>query len=255
MPKIMKIGFNYAGLESSVAKEARDTAHRLRERGNAFIIEVGLTLLHMKGLLGHGAFGPWVRTELRWTDRTAQNYMRAAEVFADKSEIISHLPSTTVYDLAAKSVPNDVRNEIIREFQESGCTDKDVAAKKIRDFKLSTKKTVAPNKREKHQAGETQCCVLHPTEGGRQKTPGAAAEAAALIVEALGDGTDHLFRLMEKASWNDIKAELMVLISKPKQPEPQASSRVSKPKQPEPQASSRVSKPKQPEPQAPSRVH
>ncbi|UGB28689.1 DUF3102 domain-containing protein (plasmid) [Methylorubrum sp. B1-46] len=65
----------------------------------------------MKELLGHGNFLPWIKDEFGMSDRTALNFMRVAERF--KSEIVSDLPPTVLYALAAPSTPDEVKDEII----------------------------------------------------------------------------------------------------------------------------------------------
>jgi hypothetical protein len=98
--------FDYAGLPDTVAAEARRIVDRYRERGQNHILETGRDLIRMKKALGHGAFGAWITAEFNMSERTAHNYMRAAEAFdGDKSAIVALLPPSTVYALAAKSAP------------------------------------------------------------------------------------------------------------------------------------------------------
>jgi hypothetical protein len=71
------------------------------------IIAIGEALRDAKGHLEHGKFGDWVATECGLTMRTAQNYMRAAEL-TDKSEIVSLLNPAAIYRLAKPTTPPDV---------------------------------------------------------------------------------------------------------------------------------------------------
>jgi predicted transcriptional regulator len=81
------------------------------------ILEIGDHLRRVKERLAHGTFGRWIEEEFGWTERTAQNYMRAAIEFSGQYEIISVLPPTTVYRLAAPSTPAPVREEIIERME------------------------------------------------------------------------------------------------------------------------------------------
>ena len=45
----------------------------------------------MKNALPHGRFGPWLKAEFGWTERTAQNFMNVAGQFGSKTEMISDL--------------------------------------------------------------------------------------------------------------------------------------------------------------------
>lgn len=109
-------GFDYADLPAEVAVEAREVADRVREahaRTVQTVIAMGRELLRVKGKLTHGQFGRWLDAEFGGGARTAQNYMSAAERFADKSETVSYLPTTTVYQLASPSTPEKVRHEVV----------------------------------------------------------------------------------------------------------------------------------------------
>ena len=74
----------------------------------------GKDLLAVKDRLEHGLFLKWVEAEMGMTARTAQNFMQAAAHFGSKSEIVSHLPPTTLYKLASPSTPAHVRETVLR---------------------------------------------------------------------------------------------------------------------------------------------
>src|SRR4051794_22974901 len=98
------VGFDYSVLPADVQEEARAVADRIKERNRvtwAAILDTGLDLLEIKQQLQHGSFLGWIEHEFGMTERTAQNYMRAASEFGDKSEIVADLPLTTIYTLAA----------------------------------------------------------------------------------------------------------------------------------------------------------
>jgi len=82
------------------------------------IIAIGEALRDAKKHLEHGRFVEWVVTECCFTIRTAQNYMRAAEL-TDKSEIVSRLNPAAIYRLAKASTPPDVVDRVV-EMLEAG---------------------------------------------------------------------------------------------------------------------------------------
>jgi hypothetical protein len=81
------------------------------------VIEIGRRLAECKKLVGHGAWLPWLEREFGWSDRTALNFMRVAEL--SKSETVSNLnlPVKALYLLAAPSTPTEARDEIIERVQ------------------------------------------------------------------------------------------------------------------------------------------
>src|SRR5438874_1571485 len=82
--ELVVVGFNYEVLETKVADKVRSTADRIRERVNKAaqdIIEGGNDLLAVKEALGHGHFGPGLKAEFGWSERSARNFMSVAERF------------------------------------------------------------------------------------------------------------------------------------------------------------------------------
>jgi hypothetical protein len=55
--------------------------------------------------------------EVALSERSAQNHMRVAEEFDGKSATVADLPPTVVYKLAAKTVPPEVRQDILRQLE------------------------------------------------------------------------------------------------------------------------------------------
>ena len=106
-------GFDYGGLETATANQIRSIADRIRTRAKDFYLEIGRDLIAAHDALGHGLFGKWLDAEFGWTDRTARNFMSAARLAESKSEIVSVLPATALYKLAAPSTPETVRDQII----------------------------------------------------------------------------------------------------------------------------------------------
>lgn len=98
-------------------KLAEQVRNHSRSSTNS-IIAIGKALHDAKQRLSHGKFGEWVVAECGFTMRTAQNYMRAAEL-TDKSEIVSRLNPAAIYRLAKASTPPDVVNRVL-EMLEAG---------------------------------------------------------------------------------------------------------------------------------------
>lgn len=110
------ITFNYGMLSVEKAASARAAAERIKlrmARAAQDIIETGRELSDQKDALGHGNFLAWIEAEFGMTDRTARNFMAVHKQFGSKSEMISDLPPTALYALAAPSTPEPVRDEAL----------------------------------------------------------------------------------------------------------------------------------------------
>jgi hypothetical protein len=113
------VGFNYDLLETKVAEKVRSSADRIRERINKTvedIIAVGNELLAVKDSLDHGQFGPWLKAEFGWSERSARNFMAVAEQFG-KSANFADLPfqPSAAYLLAAPAVPDEARQKAVEK--------------------------------------------------------------------------------------------------------------------------------------------
>jgi hypothetical protein len=110
----------YAGLPAETRDIVRSAAARIRERRQRQIediIAIGRDLLLVKERLGHGQFLAWLQVEVALSERSAQNHMRVAEEFEGKSATVADLPPTVVYKLAAKTVPPEVRQDILSQLE------------------------------------------------------------------------------------------------------------------------------------------
>jgi hypothetical protein len=145
--------FDYSPLELKTAEKVQAAAERIREtvkRTIEDLIGVGRDLLAVKEALPHGQFGPWLRAEFGWTERTARNFMAVAEQFGPKTEMISDLKiePTAAYLLAAPSAPAEAR-EVAVERAEAG---ERITAKVAKQILAEKRKK--PGKRRKRASAE-----------------------------------------------------------------------------------------------------
>jgi hypothetical protein len=155
------VGFNYDLLETKVAEQVRSSADRIRERVKKTvedIIEVGNDLLAVKEALEHGQFGPWLKAEFGWSERTAQNFMsvfgwseRTAQNFMSvaerfKSAKFAELPiqPSAAYLLAAPAVPDEARQVAI-EKAEAG---EEITFTTAKEIVAEAKKKKRPRRRK-----------------------------------------------------------------------------------------------------------
>jgi len=195
------VAFDYAQLSPETARLLRETAdqiRRWRRQTIKYIIETGLNLLGVRDNLEHGQFGIWLQAEFGWTDRTARNYMAAAEAFRDKTEIISDLPATVVYQLASPSTPTAARDAVVSRLQD----DKRLPLDEIRDIiadakeqdrtaRAEAKKTAEQKAKEARSKARREArdvrdaAALRDWRADAEARDVARAKAAAVIVRRL----------------------------------------------------------------------
>lgn len=107
------VAFSYAVMDDASAREARKVVGRYRGRVKACVIGTGLDLIAMKARFKR-VFQRWHIAEMNVTPRTAENYMQAAKRLGDKYEIISHLPPTLLYKLAARATSDAVLASMLK---------------------------------------------------------------------------------------------------------------------------------------------
>jgi Protein of unknown function (DUF3102) len=111
-----------ANISTDIAKDAALAAHaaaihHLAGRVVGDVVEISRRLTDAKRLCGHGNFGTWLKREFRWSEDTAERYMRVADL--DKIRTVRNLdlPLKGLYLLAAPSTPPEVRDKIIERAQ------------------------------------------------------------------------------------------------------------------------------------------
>ncbi|WP_336489579.1 DUF3102 domain-containing protein [Methylobacterium nigriterrae] len=217
--------FDYGQLEPEVAQEARSVAARYRSRVQAYVIDTGRDLLAMKERLDHGQFLSWVKAEMGLTPRTAQNFMQAAAQLGHKCEIVSHLPPTTLYRLAASSTPAHVREDIVRRLEAHESLPPKTIEAMVEDAKEKAKRRAAEEKEAarwaalspEQQAAEAKHrksrarrkaereVQLNRERAEREKRARAEAaerEVAALfLVEKMGKHLPRFLQLAKASGW------------------------------------------------------
>jgi hypothetical protein len=137
-------GFPYDSVDAQIADQLRHTkglvAQEVRHQSRS-ILRVGQLLLKIKPSLEHGVFTRYVESELPFTLRTAENYMRAAGLLAgSKTEIVSLLSPIGMDALAA--LPEDKRARALAALAAEGADIPSIEAD-IGSARLSSKKPAA----------------------------------------------------------------------------------------------------------------
>lgn len=141
------IGLSDIGRADLAADDVREATARIRKSIGKLVrsfIDIGNDLIIIKAGVGHGNFLPWIKTEFGMTEKTAQRYMSIAREY--KNDMVSNLPPTVLYALAAKSTPPEVRAEAIEMAVSSEkVTTKVVAGLKSKHEHTKTKPAVKSN--------------------------------------------------------------------------------------------------------------
>lgn len=141
---------------NTIASEIRYIQNDVQQYAAAGALKIGERLCEAKELLDHGEFGPWLKDEFGWTDRTAQKLMAVYREFGDDQKSLfgpeintktySDLPVSKLYLLI--SVPESEREEFVKE--------NDIAEISVREMEklLKEKKAAEENARESADALE-----------------------------------------------------------------------------------------------------
>jgi hypothetical protein len=86
----------------------------LMRRSAADIVDIGLKLTEVKGILGHGNFGIWLESEFGWSYPTAANFMKVADSFKSLNFRDLEIAPSALYSLASGTTPAPIREEFIQ---------------------------------------------------------------------------------------------------------------------------------------------
>jgi hypothetical protein len=216
--------FDYGSMSASDADGLRakaDNIRRLSQSSTAQIIELGHELMEVKQQLPHGRFENWVRAECGINIRTAENYIRAAQLAKDKNETVSLLPPGLVYRLASKSAPTEIVEEVLdragkgevidpREVEDSLRTARRQKAKANQKEKKRKQRGVSAKTRKRLEAEEEK------REEKQRLAEERCQQVAVAILERIGDDGVRFFlnAVRDEYVW-DIFRSLEALLAAP----------------------------------------
>ena len=132
-PIVRTTRFAYTSISQASIDEAEATVDRILNRLRSSIIDTGSDLLSIKDKLGHGQFLEWLNHYFNMSERTAQNYMSTAKRFGTTPQILDMVPHGLVYQLAAASTPDYVRQAVIGDVVAGTTPDLDQLRMRIAD--------------------------------------------------------------------------------------------------------------------------
>lgn len=205
-PEPAPAAFNYATLKPVDADRLRECATQIRtyqKKVGQQIIAIGDILLAVKKGLDHGQFGLWLGAEFGWSERTAQNYMRASEAFSDKSETVADLPPTTLYRLASPSTPEPVRVAVVERLEKGERLAPDAINTMVSDAKAAEKREREISKlsprQQKHIRRDDAERAKRREEWERQQAREEVArrDLVDMVVKRFGDDLHEFERLLK----------------------------------------------------------
>jgi hypothetical protein len=115
----MSSTFDYSSFSPSDADFLKKTAAHVRKlirRTTPLLIEIGDYLAKAKERLPHGQFGQFCLDEVEVDPRSAENYMKLAELAkVYPPSLVSQLPARAGYKMGEKSAPVEIVAEIMAE--------------------------------------------------------------------------------------------------------------------------------------------
>ncbi|MBE9064280.1 DUF3102 domain-containing protein [cf. Phormidesmis sp. LEGE 11477] len=126
--------FDYDSLEASQRSIVQQRTGEIRERlrrSAQDVWEIGQKLSDVRTRLKYGQFLTWIKAEFGWSQRTAYNFINVYETFGDRFANLAkvNIATSLLYQLASPSVPDELRDQIIRA-AEQGDT---MTAKELRE--------------------------------------------------------------------------------------------------------------------------
>ncbi|MCJ2134036.1 DUF3102 domain-containing protein [Methylobacterium sp. J-026] len=196
--------FAYTGLDPKSAEDLRKGADHIRRMTNQTskcLLAIGDELTRAKNLLLHGQFGTWLATEFGWSERTAQRYMKATEVFGSKNDTVSVLEPTAIYQLSAKSTPENVRHAIVTRLKAG---ERPVLAEVNAEVRQARQTAVKEKAAKAEGASAWRAGLPLPLPAVTR-----ARRAAGFILERLGEERGALSELLQGIDSKELLAALL----------------------------------------------
>lgn len=109
--------FNYDALTPTtrdIVQRRTGEIQDLMRRSAADIVDIGLKLTEVKGILGHGNYGLWLESEFGWSSSAALKFTQVADQFKSVNFTNLEIAPSALYALAMPSTPGPIREEFTR---------------------------------------------------------------------------------------------------------------------------------------------
>ncbi|MEM7590591.1 MAG: DUF3102 domain-containing protein [Cyanobacteria bacterium P01_A01_bin.83] len=144
-----KSTFDYSVFDEDLSAYLREKTTGIKQlvrRSGQDIIDIGQSLIDVKGKLEHGQFYLWLETEIGLNYRTANRFMSVAERFKSEQLLDLDILPSALYELSAPSVPETATEEALLRAKQGEKINVDTA-KKIKSKHVATdRNTLLPNK-------------------------------------------------------------------------------------------------------------
>ncbi len=108
--------FDYSSLDTETRNVVQQKTFELRgliRRSAQYIIEIGQTLIEIRGQLGYGSFRKWLKAEFSWSVSAATKFIQVAEQFSCVNFTQVEIAASALYLLARPSTPEEARQEAL----------------------------------------------------------------------------------------------------------------------------------------------
>src|SRR4051812_25363257 len=108
--------FDYRGLDPELVARMQRVERRVRPLSRKLaetIAEIGRELISVRDQLEHGRFVEWIETQCGLSRTHAYRCIDVAERLGSQISQLGNLPLMTLYALAAKATPDDVRDHVV----------------------------------------------------------------------------------------------------------------------------------------------
>ncbi|NEP17641.1 MAG: DUF3102 domain-containing protein [Leptolyngbya sp. SIO4C1] len=115
--------FDYDSLDATQRSIIQQRTGEIRERlrrSAQDVWEIGQKLSDVRSRLKYGQFLTWLKVEFGWSQRTAYNFINVYETFGDRFANLAKVDIATslLYQLASPSVPEDLREQVLRSAEQ-----------------------------------------------------------------------------------------------------------------------------------------
>lgn len=182
-----------------VTTEIRQLVNQYRRITVAFAVEIGRRLVEAKALLPHGEWGDWLREQVDFSQRTANNFMRVFEEYGDQqitlfgavsnSQTFANLSVSKALSLLA--LPEDEREEFaethnVEHMSTRQLNDALIAkldAERARDKALAERDKAVRERIAAEKKAEELCDVEDLADAAKQEAASAKKRADELSAE------------------------------------------------------------------------
>ncbi|MBQ9325152.1 MAG: DUF3102 domain-containing protein [Clostridia bacterium] len=200
-------------LSTRTAEEIAEHINLVKARARSMImtyaIEIGADLIEAKGIVPHGHWGEWLRDNVEYSERQAQQLMQVAKEYGTAD--VKFLEQISLSQAVAMvALPQADREKLVEEHGDGSVRELEEAVKALKAERASLQVSIDEITKEKADAEQEHLSKVEAMQAGMDQLRAQLSQLMEQVAEPAGPSSEEMDRLTEAVRKAESeKADLM----------------------------------------------